>query len=466
MTKTKNGDDKIADSVGECDAEMQENAGSLIDECGELPRSYGGDAIFLVAQEPHWLFTYWDIDITKHPGGPTYLRVLPETGETEDEIEVPFETRNWYIPVKQAGSTYRVEIGYYRHEEWKVIARSAAARSHKEGMSESGEFEFATMPLHLSFQHLMDTMHNALEDGETLLQALARLQRGGKLFPSRGVELSGFSPDQNAVLHALLGTEVMENLCSAGLSSEEVVKRLREALDEKLSSPGGLSSLTSPGGENSLFGALEALSSGETLPSSWTGEVFSSWAVAALSSWMEGAKPGSSSQPSSSWSGEALASWSSGALSSWGPEQLTSWMQVAQTSWAEAALSSWNEQALSSFSHGAESSWSGASETLSSPGFGRNFFMHVNAEVIFYGGTDPAAKVTIDGESVALSPTGTFRYHFIFPDGTYEIPIVATSPDGRETRRAMLRFERDSDKSGGVEDTEQPPLSSPMGGKS
>jgi hypothetical protein len=37
-------------------------------------------------------------------------------------------------------------------------------------------------------------------------------------------------------------------------------------------------------------------------------------------------------------------------------------------------------------------------------GMGRGFFMHVNAEVIFYGGTDPRAKVTIDGHPVALSP--------------------------------------------------------------
>ena len=91
--------------------------------------------------------------------------------------------------------------------------------------------------------------------------------------------------------------------------------------------------------------------------------------------------------------------------------------------------------------------------------------MHVNAEVIFYGGTHPDAKVTIDGKPVALSPDGTFRHHFVFPDGEFEIPIVATSPDGVETRRAVLRFERATGREGDVGSTSQPPFAAPMGRK-
>jgi hypothetical protein len=91
--------------------------------------------------------------------------------------------------------------------------------------------------------------------------------------------------------------------------------------------------------------------------------------------------------------------------------------------------------------------------------------MHVNAEVIFYGGTDPRAKVTVDGKPITLNPDGTFRYHFIFPDGVYEIPIVAVSPDGVESRSAVLRFERGTKKSGKVDNTSQPPLTPPMGSR-
>jgi hypothetical protein len=91
--------------------------------------------------------------------------------------------------------------------------------------------------------------------------------------------------------------------------------------------------------------------------------------------------------------------------------------------------------------------------------------MHLNAEVIFYGGTHPDAKVTVDGKEIMIRPDGTFRYHFVLPDGAFEIPVVATSPDGAETRRGVLRFERSTTREGDIASTTQPPLGVPMGRK-
>ena len=68
-------------------------------------------------------------------------------------------------------------------------------------------------------------------------------------------------------------------------------------------------------------------------------------------------------------------------------------------------------------------------------------------------------------ETVVLRPDGSFRYHFVLPDGEFEIPIVATSPDGVETRRAVLRFERATGREGEVGATAQPPLGEPFGRK-
>jgi len=106
--------------------------------------------------------------------------------------------------------------------------------------------------------------------------------------------------------------------------------------------------------------------------------------------------------------------------------------------------------------------------SLSSPfgasfGVPRDFFMHVNAELIIYGGTDPKARVRIAGQDIKLQPDGTFSYHFNFADGKSHIPISATSPDGAETRSAMLSFLRLSDYVGEVKDTPQPPRSQPFG---
>ena len=422
-----------------------------IGDLGELPRSYGMDSIFLVAQEPHWLFTYWDIDISLHPGGKTFLRVTGSGDQVESEIEVPFETRNWYIPVNSAGADYTVEIGYYRGNQWHAIARSITVKTPNDKLSESDEFDYATLPLHLSFQRLMENIQTTILGGENLLQALGRLQRDGKLLALGNGGGLKISPDERVVLEALLGTALLDELSKTAMNSEELSSRIQKHLQERLHSEGAseiFAKVPWASSESSLFSAFASLAG----PSSWSSAALSSWATAALTSWAaaKSLTPGETS-------------WGSAGESSWGAAVLSSWLQAATSSWSGAALSSWSQAAISSWGHAETTSW-GGSETLGSFGLAkRDFFMHVNAEVIFYGGTHPQAKVTIDGKPVELAPDGSFRFHFVFPDGNYEIPIVATSPDGVESRSATLRFERSTGRTGDVGHTSQPPLAAPMG---
>ncbi len=122
-------------------------------------------------------------------------------------------------------------------------------------------------------------------------------------------------------------------------------------------------------------------------------------------------------------------------------------------------------------SSGQWTSSSGAWVTSVSSPFGasfgreRGFHMHVNAELIIYGGTSPDAKVRIDGHDITLSKDGTFSYHFVFPDGQFHVPIDATSADGAETRNALLSFLRMTQLEGDVRKTGQPPLNEPIGRK-
>ncbi len=108
--------------------------------------------------------------------------------------------------------------------------------------------------------------------------------------------------------------------------------------------------------------------------------------------------------------------------------------------------------------------------SISSPfgaSFGRErgFHMHVNAELIIYGGTSPDAKVRVDGHDISLGKDGTFHYHFVFPDGNFHIPIDATSADGVETRSALLSFLRLTELEGDVRKTGQPRIDEPIGRK-
>jgi hypothetical protein len=93
----------------------------------------------------------------------------------------------------------------------------------------------------------------------------------------------------------------------------------------------------------------------------------------------------------------------------------------------------------------------------------REFHMHVNAELIIYGGTSPDAKVRVDGHDISLSKDGTFHYHFTFPDGNFHIPIDATSADGAEKRSALLSFLRMTELEGDVRKTGQPRVDEPIG---
>lgn len=108
---------------------------------------------------------------------------------------------------------------------------------------------------------------------------------------------------------------------------------------------------------------------------------------------------------------------------------------------------------------GDTSSWNvapGSLSSLSSPlggGGGRRkgFWFNVNAELIIYGATEADATVTIGGRKIQLRPDGTFSFRFALPDGQYQLPAIAISADGTDSRSAALAFSRRTDYQGDVQ---------------
>lgn len=100
----------------------------------------------------------------------------------------------------------------------------------------------------------------------------------------------------------------------------------------------------------------------------------------------------------------------------------------------------------------AGSSW--GSGALGQPQKG--FWFAVNAELIIYGATEPTAKVTVDGKPIKLREDGTFSFHYIFPDGNYQLPCVAVSATGDDQRAVQLSFERVTTQQGDVGRVKQP----------
>ncbi len=83
-------------------------------------------------------------------------------------------------------------------------------------------------------------------------------------------------------------------------------------------------------------------------------------------------------------------------------------------------------------------SGAGAVSSLSSPvkikPNKRDFRFWLECELIIYGGTEPDAKVTMQGRPVGLRPDGTFTLRYGLPDGKFTFNCRAESADGIEER--------------------------------
>lgn len=246
-------------------------SGDLLNDLGSLPRSYGEEVMFLVAQDPHWLFTYWDIDISRHPGGPCILRVEHASGDLEQEIEVSFETRNWYIPVQKAGGSYAVEMGFHRYGKWNPIARSPIVTTPRDKFSESAAFDFATLPMHISFQHLVENVSHSFASSEELLPALIKIQQSLPLGFSSGFPIEARDRE---ILQDLLGSEILAGISSGQWNSEELHSAISQRLRESLSSAEVeefFSRLPQWNSESALFSGFQNLASELSGSSSFLG---------------------------------------------------------------------------------------------------------------------------------------------------------------------------------------------------
>ena len=449
-----------------------------IDKLGSLPHSYGTNSIFLAAQEPRWLFTYWDIDISRHPGGPCTLRVEDETGAIDQEISVPFEARNWYVPVKESGKKYTVEIGFYRGKSWKTLARSLTVATPRDRISESARFDYATVPIHIGFQRLVETITNSMSFEQNLVPALAELQRsvahgGSSAYP--------LQENERAILATLLGSEFISELSSASWGSEELHSAIHRRLQERLGS-GELGELLARlqlgQAESSLFSMFsklgaEMVSGSGNLSSAGLAERVAMGLSSWLSSWSAGAPGGLAALSSgalssgglamggmssggvTSWSGGAsetipfnLTSWagletnSAETLASW--NQLSSWLAAIGSSWSginlssfeQAALSSWSSSAMSSWESGAGSSWGSSENSFglasSQPA------LQLSAEITVRGQTNPQNRVLVDGNFVEVRGDGSFERKLMVSGGRGAVPIEVLGPDGKPAQRTQI----------------------------
>ena len=148
----------------------------------ELPASYGMDMLYAIARDPGTLFVYWDLSwprLFERAGvspRPVHLRTYREDGSIEETRATNPFRGHCYVAVTAPGATYYCEIGCFAGADWKTLARSDGAVTPQATLSEDFSEAFATLPLHLSFQRLLDIFNQTQANRETLAMSVAKFQ--------------------------------------------------------------------------------------------------------------------------------------------------------------------------------------------------------------------------------------------------------------------------------------------------
>lgn len=151
-------------------------------EAPSLPRTYGRDIVCLMARDPQTLFAYWDIDWTKAFGEAAprerdvHLRILGNAGEEKADLVVEPMAGSCLVETATDEADYRAEIGYYASGSWVPIATSMPITAPAARVAGDTEANLATIPLHLSFQRMLDALRVPKHEGRSLTGMLTSLQ--------------------------------------------------------------------------------------------------------------------------------------------------------------------------------------------------------------------------------------------------------------------------------------------------
>lgn len=367
-------------------------------ESGELPESYGTAKLWLTARDPQWLYAHWDLTAAQQreynvesDDGHLIVRVFEREilGEPLVTQHVHPESRNWFVHVGRGGSKFVAQLGYFdRKERWQTVAVSAATVTPPENLSDDTSAEFATLPVEVPFDQLVEMVKTVISQHVPLMEALAQLRAEG---------------------HPNLPTaDTFAPPCG------EPDVRPKQA-------------------------AAPNAAAGPTAAPSWTPAQAQALAEVVTMD-------------------EVRRVW----IGSLEITELVRRQLVKQLADQTAAQLAAGQGALGL---GSPSSPFGALGSLAGPMAGgekaRGFWFNLNAELIIYGATEPDATVTIGGRKIRLRPDGTFSYRFALPDGKFDLPAIATSAAGDDTRAAELRFRRQTTYHGAVGTHPQDPSLKP-----
>jgi hypothetical protein len=230
----------------------------------EVPEAYGTQQLFLTARDPHWLFAYWDMtreQLKKHNSlsddRHLVLRVYCDGfhGEPLSQIHVHPESRDWFVPVPNAGAKYVADLGYHdARRKWVSVSRSAATLTPPDNLSDDMSVRFATIPPEVPFAQLLAMVKTALREHVPLAEAIQQLRAHGfSNLPAASEVKSEWTPAQEKALAQVVS---MDEVRRVWIGSLEITELIRRQLQQEMSSM-GLSQFSLP----SSMGAMSSVSS-------------------------------------------------------------------------------------------------------------------------------------------------------------------------------------------------------------
>lgn len=211
----------------------------------ELAPFSGPGAPFLCAipRDPRSVFVYWQIDwpsafgCRKPADRQVHLR-LHRDDSVESSTAVEPMAGNAYLEIARPGGSYRIEIGFYEPEQiWNSVATSDEVTAPVDGAAENEDVDLATIPLHLSFQRLIDLFR--AQNGDALAEIIARLQKRAVSEDERAL----LTPEDWEILSAMdVSIEefaAARNKVASSMSSQKIRQRAEAVLGFGGTSPGG-----------------------------------------------------------------------------------------------------------------------------------------------------------------------------------------------------------------------------------
>lgn len=148
----------------------------------ELARFHGSQRLIAIARDPRTIFAYWNVDWSTlfkdalPVDRQVHLRIHSADGLREKEATVEPMAGMHDLTISQRHRSCRIEIGYYRPADvWHSVETSNEIVIPSVETSDAEHVDLATIPLHLSFQKLVDLFGAATND--PLANVISRFQR-------------------------------------------------------------------------------------------------------------------------------------------------------------------------------------------------------------------------------------------------------------------------------------------------